>query len=72
LQSSRKSDIKGRVISLLERHPEGLTVVDMAKALGVHRHTLTKYVYQLVGEGTVSQRLVGVAKLCYLAKKGKR
>ena len=58
------------IIKLLKEHPEGLTTVDISRMLGSHRHTITKYIYQLVGEDLIHQRKVGSAKLCYL-KEGK-
>ena len=64
----KMADMKKRVIELLKKHPEGLTTVEMAKMLNTNRHTLTKYIYELVGAKTIHQRKVGPAKLCYLKK----
>lgn len=50
------------------KHPEGLTFTQIAKLVGMHRHTVTKYVYQLIGSGEIYQREVGTARLCYLRK----
>jgi Fic family protein len=61
-----QNNFRERIIKSLKEHPEGLTTVDIAKILGCHRHTITKYIYQLVGEGLIHQREVGTAKLCYL------
>jgi len=57
------------IIKLLKEHPEGLTTVEIARMLGSHRHTITKYIYQLVGEGLINQRKIGSAKLCYLKEE---
>jgi Fic family protein len=58
------------IIEALKQHPEGLTTVDIARIVGSHRHTVTKYIYQLVGEGVIHQRGIGNAKLCYI-REGK-
>lgn len=58
-----------RIIKLLKEHPEGLTTVEIARMLGSHRHTITKYIYQLIGEDLIHQRKVGSAKLCYLKEE---
>lgn len=61
-----KNNVREKIIKTLREHPEGLTSVEIAKILNSHRHTITKYIYQLVGEGLIHQRKVGTAKLCYL------
>ena len=61
--------IKEKIIKILRDHPEGLTIVDIAKNLGMHRLTATKYIYSLVGAGIIYQRIIGPAKLCYLKKR---
>jgi biotin operon repressor len=63
-----KNDVKKRVIEILKEHPEGLTTVDISKYIGMSRHSVTKYIYQLLGEGSIYQREIGTAKLCYLKK----
>ncbi len=64
--STTNGDKKEWIIHLLEAHPEGLTVLDIAKELGIHRHTASKHVERLAAYGVVYQRKVGPAKLCYL------
>jgi predicted transcriptional regulator len=66
----KKKGIREKVIKILEKHPEGLTTVEISKEIGMSRHTIAKYVYQLLGEGLIFQREVGTAKICYL--KGKK
>ena len=58
--------IKKRIEQILSEHPEGLTFVDIAKQLGMHRHSATKYIYELKGSGIVLIRDLGTLKLCYL------
>lgn len=59
-------DIRNEIIEILKKHPEGLTIVEIEKILKVSKHTATKYIYQLIGEGLVHQRKIGTAKLCHL------
>lgn len=54
------------IVEALMKHPEGLTLVSLAKITGLHRHTSTKYLYEMTGAGIVYQRKVGPARLCYL------
>jgi predicted transcriptional regulator len=61
-----QNNFRDRIIKILIKHPEGLATTEIARILGSHRHTITKYIYQLVGEGVIYQRKVGTAKLCYL------
>ena len=65
---SKKDPIKA-IIEALKLNPEGLTLLSLAQVTGLHRHTCTKYVHELIGAGIVYQRDVGAAKLCYLNKK---
>lgn len=60
--------IETKIIGYLKKHPEGIVILDLADALGVHRHTITKYVYRLEGAGKISIRKVGIAKLCYVIR----
>jgi len=57
---------KGAIIEALRKHPEGLTFKDIAELVGHHRHTVTKYVYELIGAQVIIERDIGAAKLCYL------
>jgi len=66
----KSNGIREKIIKILKEHPEGLTTVDIVKYIGMSRHSLAKYIYQLLGEGKISQREIGTAKLCYL--KGKK
>jgi transposase len=64
-----KEDPRKLIIELLKIHPEGLTIASISKIIGLHRHTCTKYIHELIGAGAIIQRNVGVAKLCYLENK---
>ena len=61
-------NIKKKIIEVLSKHPEGLTFTQIAREVGMHRHTITKYVYELKGEGIVFVRDLKTLKLCYLKK----
>ena len=61
-------DIKEKIIEVLSQHPEGLTFTQIAKELSMHRHTITKYIYKLDGEGIIFVRDFKTLKLCYLKK----
>ncbi|MDI6826316.1 MAG: helix-turn-helix domain-containing protein [Candidatus Aenigmarchaeota archaeon] len=60
---------KKAIIEVLKKHPEGLTLQKIAKLTGMNRLTATKYVHELIGEGRIYQRGVGMAKLCYLKER---
>jgi len=67
----KKNGVRDKVLSILKKHPEGLTTVDLSSLIGIGRQSLAKYVYQLVGEGAIMQREIGTAKLCYLKARKK-
>lgn len=57
---------KKTIVDILKKHPEGLTLQKVAKLSDMSRLTATKYIHELMGEGIISQREVGMAKLCYI------
>ncbi len=65
----KKKDPKKLIIETLKKHPEGLTLWKISRLTGMSRLTATKYVHELMGEGRVYQRRVGMAKLCYLKER---
>lgn len=64
------SNTRDKILVVLKKHPEGLTILEIAGILNVSRITVAKYVYGLTVEGLIRQRIIGPAKLCYL-KKGR-
>jgi DNA-binding IclR family transcriptional regulator len=64
-----KKQPKKKIVEILMKHPEGLTLENIAKLTGMSRLTTTKYIHELLGEGKVYQRKVGMAKLCYLKER---
>ncbi|MDI6806356.1 MAG: HTH domain-containing protein [Candidatus Aenigmarchaeota archaeon] len=61
-------DIKTKIIDILTKHPEGLTLKDIAKELDVSRITASKYIFELKGEKLITRRRVGSAILHYLSQ----
>jgi DNA-binding Lrp family transcriptional regulator len=57
--------IEERILRLLERHPEGLSIGEIAQRVGIHRTNLSKYLYRLAGAGRIVERKLGKAKLYY-------
>lgn len=66
---SAKKRPKKMIVEALRKHPEGLTLNRIAKLTKMSRLTATKYVHELIGEGRIYQRKVGMAKLCYLKER---
>ena len=64
--NTNSKNLKKAVIEALRKHPEGLTIRDISETVGHHRHTVTKYVYELIGAQVIYERDIGAAKLCYL------
>jgi predicted transcriptional regulator len=64
--------IKEKITKILEEHPEGLHILGISRLVGAHRHTVTKYIHELMGAGVINQREVGTVKLCYLKKDWER
>lgn len=59
-------NIKEEIIRILGTHPEGLTVQTLSDRIGVSRHTIIKYIFELKGSGIIYRRRVGSATLHYL------
>ena len=64
---NKRDGIKTKIKSLLAMHPEGMTILEISRFIQMHRHTATKYVYELIGAGVIYERQIGPAKLCYLS-----
>jgi predicted transcriptional regulator len=59
-------NVKEEIIRILETHPEGITIQSLSDWIGVSRHTVIKYVFELKGSGIIYRRRVGSATLHYL------
>jgi len=64
-----KKNPKKLIVEMLKKHPEGLTLQKISNLTKMSRLTATKYVHELMGEGRIYQRSVGMAKLCYLKER---
>lgn len=58
--------IKEKIIQVLKESPNGLSIKDISKKLNKNRITVTKYLFELKGEGKIRIREVGRVKLIYL------
>jgi len=65
----RIMDKKQAVIKLLKKDTDGLTIIEIAKALKISRNTVPVILAELKGEGRIRIRPVGKAKLHYWGKK---
>ena len=63
-----EDDIRQKILELLKANPIGLTIEEIAAGVGMHRHSVTKYIYELSGAKEIVLRPIGKAKICYLAK----
>ncbi|MCK4335290.1 MAG: hypothetical protein KAW40_01035, partial [Candidatus Aenigmarchaeota archaeon] len=54
------------IIEVLRKHPEGLTITVISELTKLHRHTVTKYLYELRGADIIYEREIGPARLCYI------
>ena len=63
------NNIEEDILKLLKKHPEGMTITNISKALNIPRQTISKYVYALVSRELIEQREAGRAKVCFLKRK---
>jgi predicted transcriptional regulator len=61
-------EIKDKIKHVLEKHPEGLTIVEISGLINSHRHTASKYLLVLEAEGNIVARRLGPVSLWYLKK----
>ena len=64
-----RNNVSERIVKLLSKHPEGLTFAQISREIGMHRNTVTKYLYELSGAGIINIRDMRTLKLCYLEPK---
>ncbi len=55
-----------KIIKELRKHKEGYTISELARALGISRHTVEVVFAYLEGAGKVSVRRAGMARIYYL------
>lgn len=64
----KEEEIKQKIIEILTKRP-GLTIENLAEEIGVHRHTIAKYILELKGAGRIQKRRIGTAVLHYLTEQ---
>ena len=62
-------DKKEAVVKLLKKNTDGLTIIEIAKALKISRNTVPIALAELKGEGKLRIRPIGKAKLHYWVGK---
>jgi len=62
-------DIPGRILRTLRFRPKGMTITEIARALGANRNSVSKHLEVLQAEGHVEARLVGNAKVYSIAQR---
>jgi DNA-binding transcriptional regulator LsrR (DeoR family) len=60
------------VVRVLKNNSDGLTIVEIAKKLRISRNTVAVVLAELKGANLIRIRSVGMAKLHYLRKGGKK
>jgi len=66
---SDEHHFKEQIEKILSQHSEGLSIAEISRLVNAHRHTITKYIHELIGAGIIYQRDLGTVKLHYLASK---
>jgi DNA-binding IclR family transcriptional regulator len=67
-----KNHIEEKILKILSKNRDGVTIADISRDIGVHRNTVSKYIFGLVKEGTVIQKRFGMVSICYLSKGRKK
>lgn len=65
----KKQYSKEIILNIIKEHPEGLTIQNISKIAKMSRITATKYVHELIGEGKIVERKIGIARLLFLKEK---
>ena len=59
----REQKTRQLILGLLARNPDGLTISDVSRNLGLHYTTVSKYLAVLEASGIVVHRDIGMAKV---------
>ncbi len=62
---ARRKNTKELIFQIIKKHPDGLTIQQIAKLANVSRITATIYVHELLGEGKIKERKIGVYRLIF-------
>ena len=61
--------LKKKIVETVKQHPEGLTILDLAKITKAYRQTIAKYILVLEAKGIIYRRRVGSATLHYMKEQ---
>ncbi|MCK9317482.1 PAS domain S-box protein [Methanoculleus sp.] len=65
----RTTDALSLLLSTLKEHPRGMSVSDLAAAVGINRNTVSRYLDILLVSGRVEMETYGKAKVFYLSQR---
>lgn len=63
MSKEREEKMLEQVRKIVKEHPDGLTISEIAKEIGVSRQTARIFLARLEGEGCINVRKIGPAKL---------
>ncbi|MCD6398382.1 MAG: helix-turn-helix domain-containing protein [Candidatus Aenigmarchaeota archaeon] len=61
--------IKNKILHILKKNSQGLSISEIAKKSNVHRHTASRYILELKAKEVINIRKVGPTKLCFYNEK---
>lgn len=61
-----------KLVEIITKHPEGLTIEDLSKITDSHRQTVRSYILWLEGAGVIHRRRIGAVTLHYLKREWER
>ena len=64
-----ENHFKERILKVISTHPEGLSIAEISEFVKANRHTVTKYIHELIGAEKIYQRDLGTIKLHYLPSR---
>ena len=62
-------ETKEKIYRIIKENPDGLTIQEVARKAGVSRITASIYVHELLGEGRIQQRKIGVYRILFPKEK---
>jgi PAS domain S-box-containing protein len=62
-------EITARIKSVLQKHPQGLSITELVQSLDVNRNTAARYLENMLLSGQVEMRHFGMAKIYSLANR---
>ncbi|MEM0333622.1 MAG: winged helix-turn-helix transcriptional regulator, partial [Candidatus Aenigmatarchaeota archaeon] len=65
----RGETTKEKILNVIKENPDGLTIQEIARKAKVSRITASIYVHELLGEGKVHQKKIGVYRIIFPKEK---